>query len=109
FTTFIVCFEKEAYKTDWNYNALQFALHYILPQHIKDIVRLAPKQPSYNSYKALITQINQQYWEDRSKYLALWAPWNSSGNSNWQTRAAAGNPVTGTALPLNSATRPPLG
>ncbi|KAG6867494.1 hypothetical protein C0993_002119 [Termitomyces sp. T159_Od127] len=66
FTTFIVHFEKEAYKTGWSYNALWFALHHTLPQCIKDVLCLAPKQPNYNSYKALVTQIDQQYWEDCS-------------------------------------------
>ncbi|KAG6859788.1 hypothetical protein C0993_003481, partial [Termitomyces sp. T159_Od127] len=65
FTTFIVRFEKEAYETGWNYNALWFALRHALPQRIKDVLRLAPKQPTYDSYKALVTQIDQRYWEDR--------------------------------------------
>ncbi|KAG6884111.1 hypothetical protein C0993_001365, partial [Termitomyces sp. T159_Od127] len=65
---------KEAYKTSWNYNALQFALCCALPQHIKDVLHLAPKQPSYSGYKALITQIDQQYWEDCSMYSALQVP-----------------------------------
>ncbi|KAG6867100.1 hypothetical protein C0993_006845 [Termitomyces sp. T159_Od127] len=34
-----------------------------------DILRLAPKQPSYDGYKALVTQINQRYWKDYSEYL----------------------------------------
>ncbi|KAG6859413.1 hypothetical protein C0995_008850 [Termitomyces sp. Mi166 len=45
FTTFIVQFEKEAYKTGWNYNALRFQLSEALPQHIHDVLQLAPKQP----------------------------------------------------------------
>ncbi|KAG6867069.1 hypothetical protein C0993_007100 [Termitomyces sp. T159_Od127] len=61
FTTFIVRFEKEAYETSWNYNALQFALRRALPQRIKDVLHLAPKQPTYNGYKALVTQIDQRY------------------------------------------------
>ncbi|KAG6883692.1 hypothetical protein C0993_004622, partial [Termitomyces sp. T159_Od127] len=61
FTTFIVCFKKEAYKISWNYNALQFALHHALSQHIKDVLHLALKQPNYNGYKAFIAQINQWY------------------------------------------------
>ncbi|KAG6867576.1 hypothetical protein C0993_000971 [Termitomyces sp. T159_Od127] len=89
FTTFIVCFKKEAYKTGWNYNALQFALCCTLPQCIKDILCLASKQLSYDGYKALVTQIDQ--W-----------------NSNWQTGAAAGNRTTSAALPPNSATQPPF-
>ncbi|KAG6899247.1 hypothetical protein C0993_011970 [Termitomyces sp. T159_Od127] len=43
FTTFIVRFEKEAYKTSWNYNALWFALHHALPQRIKDVLCLSPQ------------------------------------------------------------------
>ncbi|KAG6876053.1 hypothetical protein C0993_005944 [Termitomyces sp. T159_Od127] len=109
FTTFIVHFEKKAYKTGWNYNALWFALCHALPQCIKDILHLAPKQPSYDSYKALVTQINQRYWEDCSKYSASWAPWNSFRNSDWQSGATAGNQTTGAAPPPNSAAQPPLG
>ncbi|KAG6899248.1 hypothetical protein C0993_011971, partial [Termitomyces sp. T159_Od127] len=60
-TTFIVHFEKEAYEASWNYNALQFALCHALPQCIKDILCLASKHPNYDGYKALVTQINQQY------------------------------------------------
>ncbi|KAG6894902.1 hypothetical protein C0993_010519, partial [Termitomyces sp. T159_Od127] len=71
---------KEAYKTSWNYNALQFTLCHALPQCIKDVLCLTPKQLNYNDYKALITQIDQQYWEDCSEYSAPWAPSNSSGN-----------------------------
>ncbi|KAG6899369.1 hypothetical protein C0993_010855 [Termitomyces sp. T159_Od127] len=56
FTTFIVRFE--AYKTGWNYNTLQVALCHALPQCIKDTLCLTSKQSSYNSYKALVTQIN---------------------------------------------------
>ncbi|KAG6899801.1 hypothetical protein C0993_006800 [Termitomyces sp. T159_Od127] len=66
--------EKEAYKTGWNYNALRFALCHALPQRIKDILCLTPKQPSYDEYKALITQIDQQYWKDHSEYSVLHAP-----------------------------------
>ncbi|KAG6863414.1 hypothetical protein C0993_011607, partial [Termitomyces sp. T159_Od127] len=109
FTTFIVCFKKEAYETSWNYNALQFAPHCTLPQCIKDILHLALKQPNYNSYKALITQINQWYWEDRSMCLASWAPWNFFRNSQWQTKAVASNQATSTALLPTPATQPLLG
>ncbi|KAG6897585.1 hypothetical protein C0993_007413, partial [Termitomyces sp. T159_Od127] len=91
FTTFIVHFKKEAYESGWNYNTLWFAFCHALLQCIKDILCLALKQPSYNGYKTLITQIDQQYWEDCSKYLALQVPWNSSRNSNWPTGATAGN------------------
>ncbi|KAG5349099.1 hypothetical protein C0989_006028 [Termitomyces sp. Mn162] len=48
FTTFIVWFKWEAYKTGWNYNALRFALHRALPQQIKDVLRLTPKQTTYD-------------------------------------------------------------
>ncbi|KAG5733079.1 hypothetical protein E4T56_gene3539 [Termitomyces sp. T112] len=69
FMTFIVQFKWEAYKTGWNYNALQFALHRALPQWIKDVLCLAPKQTTYNGYKALVTQVDQHYWEDCSKNM----------------------------------------
>ncbi|KAG6872545.1 hypothetical protein C0995_009006 [Termitomyces sp. Mi166 len=47
FTAFIVQFEKEAYKTGWNYNALRFQLSKALPN------------PTYKSFKNLVTQIDQ--------------------------------------------------
>ncbi|KAG6882770.1 hypothetical protein C0993_009240 [Termitomyces sp. T159_Od127] len=103
FTTFIVC-SKEAYKTGWNYNAFQFALCCTLPQYIKNILCLTPKQSNYNGYKALIIQINQRYWENYSEYLAPQALWNSSENSNWQTWGTTGNWSSNAALPPNSAT-----
>ncbi|KAG5330767.1 hypothetical protein C0989_008641, partial [Termitomyces sp. Mn162] len=90
FTTFIVRFEREAYETGWNYNALRFALCHALPQRIKDVLRLAPKQTTYDGYKALVTQVDQHYWEDCSKNMAPRTPWNASGNTNWQARATNG-------------------
>ncbi|KAG5323776.1 hypothetical protein C0989_011932, partial [Termitomyces sp. Mn162] len=56
FMTFIVRFKREAYKTGWNYNALRFAFHRALPQRIKDVLCLVPKQTTYDGYKALVTQ-----------------------------------------------------
>ncbi|KAG6887399.1 hypothetical protein C0995_015645 [Termitomyces sp. Mi166 len=38
FTAFIVQFEKEAYKTGWNYNALRFQLSEALPKCIHDVL-----------------------------------------------------------------------
>ncbi|KAG5349510.1 hypothetical protein C0989_003357 [Termitomyces sp. Mn162] len=84
FMTFIVWFEWEAYETGWNYNALQFALHCALPQQIKDVLCLTPKQTTYDGYKALVTQVDQHYWEDRSENMVPQTPWNASGNTNWQ-------------------------
>ncbi|KAG5730211.1 hypothetical protein E4T56_gene11664 [Termitomyces sp. T112] len=91
FMIFIIWFKSKAYKTGWNYNALRFALYHALPQHIKDILCLAPKQTTYNGYKALITQVNQCYWEDWSENMALQTTWNASGNTDWQARATNGN------------------
>ncbi|KAG5332384.1 hypothetical protein C0989_007096, partial [Termitomyces sp. Mn162] len=82
FTTFIVQFEREAYETSWNYNTLRFALHHALPQRIKDVLCLAPKQTTYDGYKALVTQVNQRYWEDRSENTAPRTSWNASGVPN---------------------------
>ncbi|KAG6867302.1 hypothetical protein C0993_004790 [Termitomyces sp. T159_Od127] len=56
FTTFIIHFEKEAYEIGWNYNALQIALYCALLQFC-----LTLKQPNYDGYKALVTQIDQWY------------------------------------------------
>ncbi|KAG5329065.1 hypothetical protein C0989_010172, partial [Termitomyces sp. Mn162] len=109
FTTFIVRFEREAYETGWNYNALRFALRRALPQRIKDVLRLAPKQTTYDGYKALVTQVDQRYWEDRSKNTAPWTSWNTSGNTNWQARATNGIRSSITANPANPAPRFPLG
>ncbi|KAG5335585.1 hypothetical protein C0989_000936 [Termitomyces sp. Mn162] len=104
FMTFIVRFKQEAYKTSWNYNALQFALCCALPQQIKDVLCLAPKQTTYDRYKALVTQVDQRYWEDRSKNMAPRTPWNTSGNTNWQARAT--NSVR-SSIPTNPANPAP--
>ncbi|KAG5331584.1 hypothetical protein C0989_007895 [Termitomyces sp. Mn162] len=94
FTTFIVRFKREAYETGWNYNALRFALRFALrralPQRIKDVLHLAPKQTTYNGYKALVTQVDQRYWEDCSENTAPRTSWNTSGNTNWQAGATNG-------------------
>ncbi|KAG5349927.1 hypothetical protein C0989_001225 [Termitomyces sp. Mn162] len=90
FTTFIVRFKQEAYKTGWNYNALWFALRHALPQRIKDVLHLVPKQTTYDGYKALITQVDQRYWEDCSENTAPRTSWNTSGNTNWQAGATNG-------------------
>ncbi|KAG5329389.1 hypothetical protein C0989_009536, partial [Termitomyces sp. Mn162] len=103
FMTFIVRFEREAYETGWNYNALQFALRHALPQRIKDILRLAPKQTTYNGYKALVTQVDQCYWEDRSENMAPRTSWNISGNTNWQAGATNGIQSSIPANPANPA------
>ncbi|KAG5719759.1 hypothetical protein E4T56_gene18535 [Termitomyces sp. T112] len=109
FTTFIVWFEWEAYKTGWNYNALRFALRRTLPQQIKDVLCLTPKQTTYDRYKALVTQVNQRYWEDCSENTAPRTPWNASGNTNWQ--AGATNSIWSSipTNPANPAPRFPLG
>ncbi|KAG5333006.1 hypothetical protein C0989_006370, partial [Termitomyces sp. Mn162] len=104
FMTFIVQFKREAYKTGWNYNALQFTLRRALPQQIKDVLCLAPKQTTYDGYKALVTQVDQRYWEDCSKNTAPQTPWNASGNTNWQARAT--NSVQ-SSIPTNSANPAP--
>ncbi|KAG5349529.1 hypothetical protein C0989_003297 [Termitomyces sp. Mn162] len=93
-----------AYKTGWNYNALQFALHRALPQWIKDILHLAPKQTTYDRYKALITQVDQCYWEDHSKNTAPWTSWNASSNTNWQAGATNG---IRSSIPTNPANPAP--
>ncbi|KAG5348865.1 hypothetical protein C0989_007644 [Termitomyces sp. Mn162] len=79
FMTFIIQFKQEAYETGWNYNALRFALHCALPQRIKDVLCLTPKQTTYDGYKALITQVDQCYWEDHSKNTVPQTSWNTSG------------------------------
>ncbi|KAG6860095.1 hypothetical protein C0995_015791 [Termitomyces sp. Mi166 len=66
FTVFVVQFKKEAYKTGWNYNALRFQLSEALPKHIHDVLKLAPKQLTYEGFKNLVTQIDQHHWEDLS-------------------------------------------
>ncbi|KAG5329327.1 hypothetical protein C0989_009694 [Termitomyces sp. Mn162] len=109
FTTFIVRFEREAYETGWNYNALQFTLRRALPQRIKDVLRLAPKQTTYDRYKVLVTQVDQHYWEDRSKNTAPRTSWNTSSNTNWQAGATNGIQSSIPANPANPAPRFPLG
>ncbi|KAG5331680.1 hypothetical protein C0989_007568 [Termitomyces sp. Mn162] len=73
FMTFIVQFEQEAYETGWNYNTLRFTLHHTLPQQIKDVLHLAPKQTTYDG-----------------KNTAPRTPWNASSNTNWQAGATNG-------------------
>ncbi|KAG5348708.1 hypothetical protein C0989_008831 [Termitomyces sp. Mn162] len=103
FTTFI------AYETGWNYNTLRFALCRALPQRIKDILRLAPKQTTYDGYKALVTQVDQRYWEDRSENTAPRTLWSTSGNTNWQAGATNGIRSSIPANPANPAPRFPPG
>ncbi|KAG5331201.1 hypothetical protein C0989_008288 [Termitomyces sp. Mn162] len=93
-----------AYKTGWNYNTLQFALRRALPQWIKDVLRLAPKQTTYDGYKVLVTQVDQHYWEDRSKNTAPRTSWNTSGNTNWQAGATNG---IQSSIPANHANPTP--
>ncbi|KAG6888418.1 hypothetical protein C0995_008331 [Termitomyces sp. Mi166 len=59
FTMFVVQFEKEAYKTGWNYNALRFQLSKALLKHIHDVLQLRLKQPTYEGLKNLVIQIDQ--------------------------------------------------
>ncbi|KAG6895180.1 hypothetical protein C0992_002747 [Termitomyces sp. T32_za158] len=91
FTTFIICFEKEAYETGWNYNMLWYALRRALPQRIKDILRLALKQPTYQSYKVLVMQNARKQ---------TWQPGTPSNATNPQPP----NP----ALPATPSTQPPF-
>ncbi|KAG5348019.1 hypothetical protein C0989_011120, partial [Termitomyces sp. Mn162] len=98
-----------AYETGWNYNALWFALHCALPQWIKDILHLTPKQTTYNRYKALVTQVNQHYWEDRSKNMAPQTSWNTSSNTNWQAGATNGIQSSIPTNPANPTPHFPLG
>ncbi|KAG5721963.1 hypothetical protein E4T56_gene18482 [Termitomyces sp. T112] len=77
----------KAYKTGWNYNALRFTLHRALPQWIKDILCLAPKQTTYNG-----------------KNTAPRTSWNTSGNTNWQARATNG---IQSSIPTNPANPTP--
>ncbi|KAG5724661.1 hypothetical protein E4T56_gene3712 [Termitomyces sp. T112] len=70
-----------------------------------DVLRLAPKQTTYDGYKVLITQVNQRYWEDCSKNTAPWTSWNTSGNTNWQAGATNGIRPSIPANPANPAPR----
>ncbi|KAG5348545.1 hypothetical protein C0989_010018 [Termitomyces sp. Mn162] len=109
FTTFIVRFKQEAYETGWNYNALRFALCHALPQWIKDVLHLAPKQTTYDGYKVLVTQVDQRYWEDCSKNMVPQTSWNTSGNTNWQAGATNGIQSSIPANPANPTPRFPPG
>ncbi|KAG6893590.1 hypothetical protein C0992_009412 [Termitomyces sp. T32_za158] len=66
FTTFLVQFEKEAYKTSWNYHALRYQLSKALPERIHNVLRIAPKQTIFEGLKHLVTQIDQHHWEDQA-------------------------------------------
>ncbi|KAG5718577.1 hypothetical protein E4T56_gene16599 [Termitomyces sp. T112] len=74
-----------------------------------DVLCLAPKQTTYNRYKALVTQVDQHYWEDRSKNMAPRTPWNASGNTNWQARATNSVQSSIPANPANPVPCFPLG
>ncbi|KAG6890190.1 hypothetical protein C0992_002847 [Termitomyces sp. T32_za158] len=110
FTTFIVHFEKEAYETGWNYNMLRYALQRALPQRIKDVLQLAPKQLTYEGYKALVMQVDQCYWEDRSEYSNTRTQWNA-GEQTWQPGVPNSNtnprPLN-LAPPATPGTQPPF-
>ncbi|KAG6860085.1 hypothetical protein C0995_015945 [Termitomyces sp. Mi166 len=71
FTVFIIQFEKKAYETGWNYDALRFQLSQALSKHIHNVLQLTPKQLTYKSFKNLVTQINQHHWEDPSALPAM--------------------------------------
>ncbi|KAG5729744.1 hypothetical protein E4T56_gene943 [Termitomyces sp. T112] len=81
----------------------------ILMSLIKDILHLIPKQATYNRYKALVTQVNQCYWEDQSKNMAPQTLWNTSSNTNWQVMATNDNQPSISVNPANSAPHFPLG
>ncbi|KAG6867236.1 hypothetical protein C0993_005358, partial [Termitomyces sp. T159_Od127] len=102
FTTFIVCTEKEAYKTSWNYNTLWFVLYYTSRMSSA----LPPSQPTMAITRLLSPRLTNS--EDCSKYSAPWVPWNSSRDSNWQTRGTTGKQTTGAAPPPNPAAQLPL-
>ncbi|KAG6875380.1 hypothetical protein C0992_004052 [Termitomyces sp. T32_za158] len=88
---------------------LRYALRRALPQCIKDVLQLAPKQPSYKEYKALVTQVNQRYWEDRSEYNNAQTQWNPG--QPWQagTANSPNNPrPTNLAPPATPGARPPF-
>ncbi|KAG6881798.1 hypothetical protein C0992_000186, partial [Termitomyces sp. T32_za158] len=53
FTAFLVQFEKEAYETSWNYHALRYQLSKALPERIHNVLRIAPKQTSFEGLKHL--------------------------------------------------------
>ncbi|KAG5734794.1 hypothetical protein E4T56_gene824 [Termitomyces sp. T112] len=65
------------------------------------ILCLAPKQTTYNGYKALVTQVDQCYWEDWSGNTAPQTTWNTSGNTNWQARATNSNQLSAPITPVN--------
>ncbi|KAG6875826.1 hypothetical protein C0992_002154, partial [Termitomyces sp. T32_za158] len=109
FTTFIIHFEKEAYETGWNYSTLRYTLRRALPQCIKDVLQLAPKQPLYKGYKALVMQVDQRYWEDHSEYNNAQTQWNPG--QPWQAGTANGpnNPrPPNSAPPATPGARPPF-
>ncbi|KAG5334890.1 hypothetical protein C0989_002709 [Termitomyces sp. Mn162] len=74
-----------------------------------DILCLAPKQTTYDGYKALVTQVNQRYWEDRSENMVPRTSWNTSGNTNWQAGATNGIQSSIPANPANPTPCFPLG
>ncbi|KAG6893365.1 hypothetical protein C0992_010302, partial [Termitomyces sp. T32_za158] len=86
FTAFLVQFEKEAYKTSWNYHALRYQLSKALPERIHNVLRIAPKQTSFEGLKHLITQIDQRHWEDQATLATARRSGEASaapGTSRW--------------------------
>ncbi|KAG5349187.1 hypothetical protein C0989_005412 [Termitomyces sp. Mn162] len=76
---------------------------------IKDVLRLTPKQTTYDGYKALITQVDQHYWEDHSKNTVPRTSWNTSSNTNWWAGATNGIQSSIPTNPANSTPRFPPG
>ncbi|KAG6859951.1 hypothetical protein C0995_001350 [Termitomyces sp. Mi166 len=109
FTMFVVQFEKEAYGTGWNYNVLRFQLSEALPKHIHNVLQLALKQPTYEGFKNLVTQIDQCHWEDPSALLTMhWDVPQSLGTQPQPLFLCPPDPpnVTSTAPPLLASAHP---
>ncbi|KAG6883263.1 hypothetical protein C0992_009264, partial [Termitomyces sp. T32_za158] len=86
FTAFLVQFEKEAYKTSWNYHALRYQLSKALPERIHNVLCIAPKQTTFEGLKHLVTQIDQRHWEDQAILPTARQPGEVSaapGTSRW--------------------------
>ncbi|KAG6871078.1 hypothetical protein C0992_011773, partial [Termitomyces sp. T32_za158] len=95
FTAFLVQFEKEAYKTSWNYHALWYQLSKALPERIHNVLHIAPKQTTFEGLKHLVTQIDQHHWEDQAILLTACWPREASttpGTSRWPRPLFPRNP-----------------
>jgi hypothetical protein len=80
FTSFITCFELEAFETGWNYNAISAQLRCALPNRIRNALQYAPLTSNYHELKSVLAQIDLQHWihESEDRIRAPRAPFRGT-------------------------------